>query len=147
MRRPLPVRALALLSATLLSPACTSSSGPPPRQLVTVARPVGSWQGKGNKSVGIVSESGRFRIRWEARDENPRNSGTFRLTVRSGVSGRAIQVVADHRGEGSGSTDFEDDPRIYDFTVDSANVNWAFTVEELVMVYADESSSSSPRNH
>lgn len=63
------------------------------------------------------------------------------------MSGRPIQVVADHRGEGSGSTDFEDDPRIYDVTVDSANVNWVFTVEELVLVYADESSSSSPRNH
>ena len=92
--------------------------------------------------IGFVSDSGHFRIRWQTRDEHPPNGGMFRLTVRSGVSGRPIQVVADHRGEGSGSADFHDDPRIYDFAVDSVNVNWSFTVEELVVVPADEPSRS-----
>ena len=95
--------------------------------------------------IGIVSDSGRFRISWETRNEYPPSSGTFRLTVQSGVSGRPIQVVADHRGEGRGSARFEDDPRVYNFVVDSMNVDWSFSVEEVFAGRANEPSSSPPR--
>lgn len=79
----------------------------------------------------VMSDSGRFRITWTTRNEDPPGSGTFRLTVRSAVSGRPLEVVADHRGEGGGTVDFEDGPRIYDFIVDSTNVDWSFVVEEV----------------
>jgi hypothetical protein len=146
MYRPLIVHVVSLLSVTLLSAACTSSSAPQPRKLVTVARPAGSWQGQGNKTIGFVSESGCFRINWTIRGEHPQGGGTFRLTVRSAISGRPIQVVADHHGEGSGSADFVDDPRMYDFMVESANVEWSFTVEELFDVDANAASPSSTWN-
>jgi hypothetical protein len=139
------IRGVALLSATLLSLACKSSSDATPRQWVTVTRPAGAWQGKGSMTIGFVSNSGRFRIAWEARSEHPPSSGTFRLTVHSAVSGRPIRVVADHRGEGHGSVDFEDDPRPYNFMVDSTNVDWSFTVQEIELVDANERSSSSSR--
>ncbi len=113
--------------------------------MVTVLRPLGSWQGNGNRTIGIVSDSGRFRIRWETRNEHTPGTGTFRLAIHSAVSGRLIQVVADHRGEGSGGADFEDDPRPYNFMVDSANVEWSFSVQEPVGVPATERSSP-PQN-
>lgn len=42
-----------------------------------------------------------------------------------------MQIVADHHGDGSGSIDFRDDPRLYDLVVDSADADWSITVEEL----------------
>jgi len=75
-------------------------------------------------------------FRWTTRNENPRGSGTFRLTIRSGISGRPLQVAADHKGEGSGVVDFEDSPRVYDFLVESENITWSFTVDDVVPVTA-----------
>jgi hypothetical protein len=54
----------------------------------------------------------------------------FQLTLRSGISGRPLKVIADHRGDGEGSVEFGDDPRMYEFLVDSTGVEWAITVEE-----------------
>lgn len=100
-----------------------------------MVRALGAWEGSGNRLVGsIISDSGRFRIRWETRNERASGAGAFRLSVRSATSGRIIQVVADHKGEGSGSTDFVDDPRVFDFAVESAGVDWRFTVEEVFVV-------------
>jgi len=117
---------------TALLLACGPSSEAPRSQSVAVTRLAGSWQGTGNRTIDLVSDSGRFHITWEARNEHPPNTGRFRLTVHSAVSGRPIQVVADHRGEGSGSADFADDPRVYNFVVDSTNVEWAFSVNEII---------------
>jgi hypothetical protein len=128
---------LAAIAVPLFSAAC-GGSPTPERELVTIARPAGSWQGSGDSTIGFVSESGRFRIHWETRREDPPRSGTFRLTVHSAVSGRPMQVVADHRGEGSGDADFADDPRIYNFMVESANVEWSFSVEAISVSYATE---------
>ena len=119
---------------------CGSPADPPPRPVLTVTRPAGSWQGKGNRTIGFVSDSGRFRIVWETRNEDSPGSGTFRLTVHSAVSGRPIQVIADQNGEGSGAVDFADDPRPYNFMVDSTNIEWSFTVEEVFVVDAREPS-------
>ncbi len=98
---------------------------------------MGSWQGQGNHTIGVVSESGRFRIHWYARHTGTTADGTFRLTVHSAVSGRPLQVVADQRGEGSGTVDFADDPRSYNFMVESAGLDWWFSVDELVAGYGD----------
>lgn len=97
-------------------------------------RPAGSWQGTGSRTIGFVSESGRFRITWEARDEHPPAKGSFRLTVHSAVSGRPIEVVADQQGEGRGTADIADDPRPYNFMVESAGAEWSFSVEEIRVI-------------
>lgn len=138
------IGAVALISLTLLAPACksTSSGGATPsREFVTVARRVGSWEGTGNKTIGFVSETGCFRVNWKTRNQQAAENGTFRLTVRSAISGRPIQIIADHQGPGSGTVDFKDDPRMYDFLVDSTNTKWAFTVEELYDVDANKAPS------
>jgi len=111
------------------SPGCKAPSEP--QQIVSVTRLVGTWQGRGIASVGdIPSETGRFKITWETSNESPAGAGRFKLTMRSAVSGRPMQLVADHQGVGSGTASYDEGPRTYDFLVDSANVDWKFSVEE-----------------
>jgi hypothetical protein len=116
-----------------------ASCAPPPsdpRPIVSVTRPVGEWQGRGTQTVGdIPSETGRFRIIWETTNESPPGTGRFKLTLRSAISGRTIGIVADHQGNGTGTAEYDDGPRTYDFLVESANVEWKFRVEETSGAY------------
>jgi hypothetical protein len=140
MRQPINVRVreprtfgavfLTLVPALMLSIACKDTASPPPPAVVMVARPVASWEGSGNRTLGFMSDTGRFRISWSARNEAPAGGGTFRLAVHSAVSGRPIQLIADHRGDGGGTADVRDDPRPYNLMIDSVNVDWSVTVEE-----------------
>src|SRR5687767_1137920 len=97
-RARLPV----LLLLGVLVADCDDASERPGPELVTVTRPAGSWSGTGNRTIGFVSESGRFRVTWQVISEEPPKSGSFRLTAHSAVSGRPIQLIADHRGIGAG---------------------------------------------
>jgi hypothetical protein len=129
-------RALDLLAAWLLLTLSGCHEAPahsPDRTAVT--RPLGSWRGRGNQTVGVVSESGRLRVTWQTSNESA-GAGRFRLALHSAVSGRPIQLLADQRGESSGLAEVADDPRPYNFMVDSENVDWSFTVEEIVGVAA-----------
>jgi hypothetical protein len=90
----------------------------------------------------VPSETGRFRIHWHTTNESPAGAGTFKLTLRSAISGRTIGIVADVTGTGAGTADFDDGPRTYDFLVESANVDWAFRVEET----SGEWGNASPRS-
>ena len=126
------MRRALLTAAIVLVPACDvdrPKSGP---EMVAVTRSLGTWQGSGSQTIGIVSESGRLTVRWEAQNERPGGNGTFRLTLHSAVSGRPIQLIADHRGTGRGSSEVSDDPRPYNLQVESANVDWSIAVEEVV---------------
>ena len=107
--------------------------------IVSVTRPVGSWQGHGTATVGdIPSETGRFRITWETSNESPAGAGRFKLTLRSAISGRTIGIVADHKGTGTGTAEYDEGPRTYDFLVESANVDWKFRVEETSGAYNEK---------
>jgi hypothetical protein len=118
-------------------------SGPQP--IVAVTRTVGSWQGRGTRTVGDVpSETGRFRIHWQTTNESPAGAGTFKLTLRSAISGRTIGIVADVTGTGAGTADFDDGARTYDFLVESANVDWTFRVEETSGEWGDAGRRSVP---
>jgi hypothetical protein len=110
---------------------------PETQQIVSVTRQVGAWSGRGTRTVGDVnSDTGRLRISWETTNESPAGAGTFKLTLRSGVSGRTIGIVTDSKGEASGSATFDEGPRTYDFLVESANVDWSFKVEETTGTHA-----------
>jgi hypothetical protein len=91
---------------------------------------LGSWKGEGNTTLGFVSETGSFRISWTAQNKDNAKPGTFTLTLRSGISGRALKVIADHRSASAGSVEFGDDPRLYEFLVESSGITWAISVEE-----------------
>ena len=102
-----------------------------PQPIVAVTRVVGSWSGRGTRTVGDVpSETGRFRIVWQTSNESSAGAGTFKLTLRSAISGRTIGVVTDTTGIGSGTAEYDEGPRTYDFLVESANIDWRFHVEE-----------------
>jgi hypothetical protein len=118
-------------SVAILSASC---SDPTPRESDTIAvvRSLGTFTGRGSQTVGVVSESGHLRVTWETRNEEPRGAGTFRLALHSGVSGRPIELITDQRGEVRGTRDITDDPRAYNLMVDSQNLEWTFTVEEIV---------------
>jgi hypothetical protein len=77
-----------------------------------------------------VSESGSFRISWTTRNQDPRAPGFFQLTLRSGISGRPIKIITEHRGAGAGSEEFGDDPRLYEFLVESNGIEWSIAVVE-----------------
>ena len=124
-------RILTVAFATSLLAAC-GPSPPPPSTHVAVTRPAGSWNGTGSMTIGFNSDSGRFRVRWQTRQGQFAPGGTFKLTVHSAVSGRPIQAIADHSGEGSGATDVADDPRPYNFMVESANLEWSISVDEVL---------------
>jgi hypothetical protein len=100
--------------------------------MVAVTRPLGTFNGRGDQTIGVVSESGRLHITWETRNEDPPGSGRFRLALHSGVSGRPIELITDERGAGKGTREVADDPRPYNLMVESANLDWSFSVEEIV---------------
>jgi hypothetical protein len=121
------VRRLILLIALV---AGCDNPAPTPLETVAVTRPLGTFHGRGDQTIGVVSESGRLRIAWHTRNEDPPGTGRFRLALHSGVSGRPIELITD-RG-GSGSREVADDPRPYNLMVESANLEWTFSVEEIV---------------
>ena len=125
---------------------CLSSCSPAPTKppdIVAVTREVGAWQGRDSATVGdIPSETGRFRIHWETTNESPAGTGTFKLTMRSAISGRPLQLVADHKGVGAGTADYDEGPRTYDFLVESVNLDWKFRVDETTGAYVPGSSAS-----
>jgi hypothetical protein len=93
-------------------------------------RQLGAWTGTGNTTLGFISESGSFRIDWKALDQDSATPGTFELILRSGISGRPMKIIADHRGSGGGSVEFGDDPRMYEFLVESKGMKWSISVDE-----------------
>lgn len=122
----------AVFLLVLLLPAGACRRAPPPRPAdpAQEARQLGSWSGQGSTTLGFVSESGSFRINWAARNRDTVNPGAFHLTLRSGISGRPMKVIADHRGAGGGSVEFGDDPRMYEFLVESSGLDWTISVHE-----------------
>jgi hypothetical protein len=123
------MRVFALL-AGLCAAACAAPPAPP--SPIAVTRTLATWQGRGSQTVGFVSESGRLRISWQTEDETGRGAGVFRLALHSAVSGRPIELITDHAGEGRGLREVADDPRPYNLMVDASNVQWTVTVEEIV---------------
>jgi hypothetical protein len=114
----------------MASIACGPAPGPARETATPVSRELGSWTGKGSTTLGFVSESGSFRIAWTAQNQDNTRPGAFQLTLRSGISGRPMKVIADHQGAGGGSVEFGDDPRMYEFLVESSGIEWSISVQE-----------------
>jgi hypothetical protein len=132
MRRIAPWYAC-VATLVILAVDCRRSS-PPPRDLIGIPQLVGSWEGSGAHTIGFVSNSGKFRVRWSARQEQAEPEGVFQLTVHSAVSGRPLQEMVSQHGSGEGSFNFEDDPRQYNLMVASQGVAWSVIVDEVVLV-------------
>lgn len=126
------IAVIVMTALALLASACSSQSAPAPK-LVIVWHTIGSWSGHGNgQSESFTSDTGTLRVRWETSHEAPAHAGSFRLTAHSAISGRPLQVAVDRQGVGRGSSYIDEDPRVFYIVVESANVDWSFTVEEAV---------------
>ena len=126
------------LAAFALLIAVAGCNKPPPAapSHTAVTRSLGTFQGRGSQTIGVVSDSGRLRVSWQTKSVRAAGSGNFHLALHSAVSGRPLQVIVDTRGEGSGSADIAEDPRPFNFMVDSENLDWTITVDEIIAVPA-----------
>ena len=125
--RPAPLLALVIA-------ACHSD--PKPKTLVGW-RPITSWTGRGDAQTDSFNiESGQWRIKWAATNEQPAGSGTLLVTAHSAISGRPIAVAIDHKGTGSGTAYVNEDPRLYHLVIESRNVDWSMKVEESEIGYS-----------
>jgi hypothetical protein len=125
-------RAIALpVAAALLASAC---GPPPPRPVpkeVVVWKNLGEWSGRGNaQTESFIGLTGSLRMHWRTKNETQEGAGTFRLILQSAISGRPLQETVDQKGVGEGTAYAADDPRMFFMSVESANLDWSFTVEE-----------------
>jgi hypothetical protein len=128
----LAVVALAIAASGATLAGCKASTRAEGRK-ETLWRLVNTWTGRGQlQTDSWPGVSGAMRIRWTTSHAKP--GGTFKLTIHSAISGRPMETVIDHDGNGSGTAYFSDDPRVFFAVVDSKNLDWTFTIEEPVDV-------------
>lgn len=124
------VLTLAVASAAVMG-ACGAPPPEPSRKEVVMWKQLGSWSGRGNaQTESFVGLTGSLRLRWRTTHEDPRGQGRFKLILQSAISGRALQEPVDEEGPGEGTAYAADDPRVFHILVESANLDWSFTVEE-----------------
>jgi hypothetical protein len=95
-------------------------------------RAVGSWSGHGNRQTeSFTSDTGALRVKWQTTSAGTSAvAGAFRLTAHSAISGRVLQQVVETQGTGSGIDYVSQDPHVFYMSVESAGVEWTFSVEE-----------------
>jgi len=119
------------LAAVLLTSACGAPAAEPVQKEVVVWKNLGEWSGRGNaQTESFIGLTGALRMHWRTNNEAPAGAGTFRLILASAISGRALQETVDEQGAGEGTAYAAEDPRAYYILVESANLDWSFTVEE-----------------
>lgn len=130
-RRRVARRALAVaIGAALLASACGTPPSPARKEVVVWKR-LGEWSGHGNaQTESFLGLTGALRIGWRTKNEAPGRAGTLRLILQSAVSGRPLQEAVNQNGPGEGMAYVAEDPRIFYILVESADVDWSFTVEE-----------------
>ena len=120
-----------IILAALFAAACGSGYTAVEKAPSVTWKRVGSWSGHGDRQTeSFTSDTGGFRVHWEAKNEAPPGTGRLKVTFRSGDSGREIMEAVDTRGPGRGTAEVGDRPRWYFLTIESANVDWTVTVEE-----------------
>jgi len=129
----MPTKLVAISVLVFIAADCGSQPVPAAKQVV-VWHAMGSWSGRGNaQTESFNSETGSLRVRWQTNNEASADAVAFRLTAHSAISGRPLQVAVDYHGVGRGTAYIAEDPRVFYIVVESANIDWSFTVEEGVM--------------
>jgi hypothetical protein len=86
------------------------------------------------QTESFESGSGSLRVQWKTTNETAPGKGTFRLAFHSSISGRELQVAVDRKGIGSDTAYVQQDPHVFFAKVESANLEWSFTVDEAVTI-------------
>jgi hypothetical protein len=71
-------------------------------------------------------------VQWKTANESAPGTGTFRLAFHSSISGRELQVAVERKGTGADTAYVQQDPHVFFAKVESANLEWSFTVDEAV---------------
>jgi hypothetical protein len=125
-----------VLSGFVVAGCLASACGQPsakqaPQQELVFWKQLGKWSGRGNtQTESFLGLTGALRMHWQTKNESPQGTGTFLMVLRSAISGRELQNPVDQRGVGEGTAYVAEDPRAFYVTIESANVDWSFTVEE-----------------
>ena len=129
---PLMRLALPILLAALLAGGCTFGRPPQAKEQEAIAwRTLGSWSGHGNiQTESFLIETGTLRVRWQTRNEQVQGAGIMRLVLQSSVSGRPLQMIVEQRGVGRGESFVAEGSRPAYMLVESADLDWSFTIEE-----------------
>jgi len=127
------LRSKVVLLALVITSAVACQRPPEkPRELKVAWHRLGSWHGVGSlQTESFESGTGSLRVQWKA-NETPPGNGTFRLAFHSSISGRELQVAVDHKGTGADTAYVQQDPHVFFAKVESANLEWSFTVDEAV---------------
>ena len=135
LSRSMTTRKAVLIVAVVAGASCQSRPNPrvESKHVAIGWRPVETFTGRGSlQTQSFDIGSGQWRIKWEARNENPPGTGTLEVTVHSAVSGRPLEVAVEHRGVGHGIAYVNEDPRLFHLVIDSSNVDWTLSIEEAV---------------
>jgi hypothetical protein len=124
--------AVAALAAAAAAASCRREAAPVAARPEMIWRAVGTWSGHGNRQTeSFTSDTGALRVRWEAKpSRGAPDKASFKLTAHSAISGRILQQVVDEPGPGSGVDYVSQDPHVFYMSVESAGVDWTFSVEE-----------------
>jgi len=121
-----------LLAFVLTASAC-QRTGEKRREAEVAWHRIGTWSGVGNvQTESFESGSGTLRTQWKTANETSPGEGTFRLAFHSSISGRELQVAVDRKGVGADTAYVQQDPHVFFAKVESANIEWSFTVDEAV---------------
>jgi hypothetical protein len=116
-----------------LAGACGGTPPEPPQKELVLWKTLGTWSGRGNSQTeSFIGLTGALRMNWRTHNETPAASGRFRLILQSAISGRDLQEIVDAQGQGDGTEYVAEDPRVFQMSVESANLDWSFSVEEAV---------------
>ena len=133
VRRRVTRGAAVAVAAGLLASGCGTPAAEPAQKEVVVWKKLGEWSGNGNSQTeSFIGLTGALRMRWQTKNEAPAGMGTFKLLLQSAISGRVLQEPVDETGTGEGMAYVAEDPRGFYMSVESANLDWSFTVEEAV---------------
>lgn len=128
------MKLVGILAAALLVAACEELPQVAAPQRVIGWKKVGAWSGRGNLlSETFTSDTGSFRIQWQATNETTPGKGTLKVAFRSADSGRVIAEPVDHHGAGRNTSYMSDLVRWYYLTIESANVDWSVALEEPIV--------------
>jgi hypothetical protein len=122
-----------MVAVALVAAACRAPAPKAVQEEVVAWKNLGEWSGRGNaQTESFIGLTGALRMHWRTKNETPGGNGTFRLILQSAISGRDLHETVDATGPGEGTAYIAEDPRAFQISVQSANLDWSFTVEEAI---------------
>jgi len=134
-----------VLATSPMALGCAAAPAQPVTKEVVIWKNLGEWSGRGDtQTESFLGLTGALRMHWQTKNESSRGAGRFRMILHSAISGRDLQVPVDETGLGEGTAYTAEDPRVFYVTIESANLDWSFTVEEAIFGSPAAASTTSP---